>query len=330
MDKKLYDLIESTVKNGSVSDEQRELILDKALWLDMDVDEVENILDEKLKLSRSNYNKDAESVYLKQSENHQRTDSPQSNQELQSLIEMAIADGMITDNERKVVLKKAVSLGFDKDEVEMILDGKLSLFLNEQNNNQPIKKNSKEGEILKCPACGSISNALDIKCLDCGYEFRNKEVNENTERLFELLKEVDNTPSPTRIRESRFGDENEDAKDDFLDDLARRKCQIINTFPISNTKEDIVEFLVKSIPLAKRANNFMDRLYDSPEKRIREAWASKGEEVILKARLLFRDDSKMMEEINLFADELGLNSSSVTSTITSLLKKKMFDILKIK
>ena len=38
MDKKLYDLIESSFKNGSVSDEQRELILDKAILLDEDVD----------------------------------------------------------------------------------------------------------------------------------------------------------------------------------------------------------------------------------------------------------------------------------------------------
>ena len=124
------------MKNGSVSDEQRELILHKALWLDMDVDEVENILDGKLKLSRSKHNQDDESVYLNQSKDRQTGSNPQSNEELQSLIDLAIADGIITDNKRKVVLKKAVSLGFDGDEVEMILDGKLALFLNQKNSQE--------------------------------------------------------------------------------------------------------------------------------------------------------------------------------------------------
>ena len=45
--------------------------------------------------------------------------------EIEKLIDLAIADGQITEKERNVILKKAAELGVDADEVEMVLDGKL-------------------------------------------------------------------------------------------------------------------------------------------------------------------------------------------------------------
>ena len=42
--------------------------------------------------------------------------------EIEKLIELALADGQVTERERNVILKKAKSLGVDEDEVEMILD----------------------------------------------------------------------------------------------------------------------------------------------------------------------------------------------------------------
>ena len=46
--------------------------------------------------------------------------------DLDKLIDAVIADGVITDKERAVILKKAVSAGYDMDEVEILLDGKLA------------------------------------------------------------------------------------------------------------------------------------------------------------------------------------------------------------
>ena len=47
------------------------------------------------------------------------------NSEIEKLIELALADGQITDKERKVIINKAISLGIDQDEVEMIIEGRL-------------------------------------------------------------------------------------------------------------------------------------------------------------------------------------------------------------
>jgi len=52
--------------------------------------------------------------------------------EIENLINMALADGEVTERERAIILRKAESLGIDKDEVEIILDGKIALMKKEQ------------------------------------------------------------------------------------------------------------------------------------------------------------------------------------------------------
>ena len=42
--------------------------------------------------------------------------------EIENLINMAIADGEVTEKERAIILRKAEGFGEDKDEVEMILE----------------------------------------------------------------------------------------------------------------------------------------------------------------------------------------------------------------
>ena len=67
--------------------------------------------------------------------------------EIENLINMALADGEVTEKERAVILRKAESLGIDKDEVEMILDAKLHQLKTKANE-------SKKENVNKCPSCG--------------------------------------------------------------------------------------------------------------------------------------------------------------------------------
>jgi len=55
------------------------------------------------------------------------------NKEIEKLIELAIADGKITQQERNVILKKDKALGEDVDEVEMMIDAKLVLMKKDSN-----------------------------------------------------------------------------------------------------------------------------------------------------------------------------------------------------
>ena len=53
------------------------------------------------------------------------------NPEIENLINMALADGEVTEKERAIILKKADALDLDVDEVEMILDGRIALIVKE-------------------------------------------------------------------------------------------------------------------------------------------------------------------------------------------------------
>lgn len=48
------------------------------------------------------------------------------NPELEKLVQMSLVDGQVTDKEREIILRKAVKLGLDVDEVEMYLEGFIS------------------------------------------------------------------------------------------------------------------------------------------------------------------------------------------------------------
>ncbi len=141
------------------------------------------------------------------------------NEELEQLIDAALADGVLTDKEKKVLFKKAESLGVDHDEFEMVLDARLTKA-------QALKRpsNEKLGNIATCPNCGAqIKGGLAV-CPECGYEFRNVEGNRSIlkfkQGLEDLLKKVKDSDAERRLKENYF-----------------------TTFPIPNTSEDLLEFL---------------------------------------------------------------------------------------
>ena len=72
-------------------------------------------------------------------------------QELEKLIDLAIADGILTDKKKQVLEKKREELGVDLDEFEMVLEAKLHQ-RNQVNTqtvfpNPPLEKNSKQEAI---------------------------------------------------------------------------------------------------------------------------------------------------------------------------------------
>ena len=108
--------------------------------------------------------------------------------EIERLIELAIIDGQISENERQVLLRKAQSKGIDLDEFKMVLDARLSEY-----NQYRLKKPAsiKFGEVRKCPNCGAEIKSFQTKCEQCGFEFRNVEAVNSAQKLFDLLQEVE-------------------------------------------------------------------------------------------------------------------------------------------
>lgn len=120
-----------------------------------------------------------------------------------------------------------------------------------------------EGELHKCPSCGEVLGSFVIKCPGCGYELRGNNISSS---IREFAYKLENATS-----------DNEMAK-------------IIRNFPIPNTKEDIIEFMILA------TSNTDESL---PE-NISDAWCSKIEQIYKKANLVFKSEPDFADINNLY------------------------------
>lgn len=241
---------------------------------------------------------------------------------LNSLIEFALADGELSEKEKQILFKKAETEGIDLDEFEMILEAKLFQIKQMQTQPKPIEninvapKSDKFGDIKKCPVCGAIVESFSTKCIDCGYNFSNITANNSVQKLFDMINEL----------ESKRGDEETNPLKAFGavlsksfgvsigDRINNQKKELISNFPIPNTKNDIIEFLALALPKARKAGNFFTSgNFNSPandrnkiHNEFVPVWKNKCEQIIMKARFSMKEDKKTLEEIEFYAQQIGI------------------------
>jgi len=171
------------------------------------------------------------------------------NDKIEEIIRAALADGIVTEKEKQILLRRAQIEGIDLDEFEMIFDARL---LEAQKAKDPARKSEKYGGVRKCPACGAIIPSFQGVCPECGHEFIDVDANESSKKLAEAL----------------LGEYN-----------VRKQQQIIETFPLPNTKSDLLEFLTALKPQIQDVDNVLSNSY-----------LKKYEECIEKAKVSFPND----------------------------------------
>lgn len=120
---------------------------------------------------------------------------------------------------------------------------------------------TKGGELQHCPRCGEVVPESASVCPKCGYEFSNIAANTSSVNLAVLLA----------------------ATDDYDE-----KYQIIETFPLPNSKADLIEFATALKPRIKKVND-----------PLAEAYMTKYQELIEKIKVSFPNDPQLKP----FADE---------------------------
>lgn len=243
------------------------------------------------------------------------------NEELEKLIDLALADGQLTDKERQVLFKKAEKLGVDMDEFEMVLDAKLFQKTNQATTTTQTAtpKTDKVGDLKKCPSCGAAVSSFSTKCSDCGHEFRNVESNKQVREFFSQFQKIENS-IPLKEAGGLLGGLLTDAinKGNRNRELFTKKKEFITQFPIPNTKEEIIEFLSMAVPLAMPAKksmlsgfksfsaNFGDDHAKNFDYLLAKVWLQKVEQLMMKAKFSMQDDKKSLEEVRYYANQLGL------------------------
>lgn len=236
------------------------------------------------------------------------------NKELEMLIDLALADGQITEKEKQVLYKKAETLGVDIDEFEMVLDAKTHIaqkpFVQKPlvptiTLQTPIQeiKSEKHGELKKCPSCGASFNSFTTRCSDCGHDFKNVQHNSSINKLFELLNEAERTRSTSSgnifgMLQSVYG----------VSDVDKKKMEIISSFPIPTSKDDMLEFLSLAVPKTKTIGNFVTKgnTENKVPNQFASIWKAKCEQIIMKAKFAMKEDKKTLEEIGYYAIQLGI------------------------
>lgn len=203
------------------------------------------------------------------------------NQQIEELINAALADGVLTEKEKQILFKKAQSMGIDLDEFEMVLDARLVELKKKEQNESSAPKSTKYGDVRKCPMCGAMIPALSGACPDCGYEFSGLESNLSSRQLADkLVQESEKWDKELKDLTSRRRND-EDGEWKCTKNKEEALSQIVRQFPIPNTKIDLFEF----ITLAQ--TNFLST---QTNYHLAESYIAKYREALYKADHLFPKD----------------------------------------
>ena len=154
-------------------------------------------------------------------------------------------------------------------------------------------KSGKYGDIRKCPSCGSFVEPFSTRCKECGYEFTNVVSVSSTTQLFQKLEELENQ------KDNKF------FGNDFK--IYEKKLLAIKTFPIPNSKEDILEFITMAAPLSYlKPDKWTILGKEDPNSQVTYAWRAKCEQAIMKARFAMKDDKEMLAIIEQSAKNLNI------------------------
>lgn len=245
------------------------------------------------------------------------------NPELERLIDLALADGVITDKEREVMYRKAQELGVDMDEFEMVLEAKVHLASKGANSviastsgTSNMSNSHKERDFRKCPSCGAAVQSFATVCSDCGHEFRNAQSTQSVVRLFEMLNQLEQTrkddeTNPLKAMGAMYSKMFAGQSAFGGGKLGQQKKEIIRNFPIPNTKEDLLEFLAMGAARATKKGGPFAHLGPHGLENIAHnelvlIWRTKCEEIIMKARFSMKNDRSTLAEVEAYAKQLKI------------------------
>ena len=183
-------------------------------------------------------------------------------EELEEFIELALADGVLTDKERAVLHKRAQAEGVDPDELDVVIDGRLAKVKKQEDWLKPAPpqnlQNQNYGNVMKCPSCGAQVVGGKAFCPECGYNFSNVKANSSAEKLAEKLQELAEKENEASGLFSGLGKFYGNAFSSMVG-YKNPKVVCIENFPVPNTREDLLEFLTSIQPKAKKPSFFTKR-----------------------------------------------------------------------
>lgn len=113
--------------------------------------------------------------------------------ELESLIEATLADGVLDDNEKMALIKRAQKEGVDLAELDIYINSILQKRIQNDTvrRNEKIAAHEKERKGNVCPHCGTPIPPMTKICPNCGQAVNSNETSGDKE-LFALIDKISN------------------------------------------------------------------------------------------------------------------------------------------
>ena len=154
------------------------------------------------------------------------------------------------------------------------------------------RKEFYDGEVHKCPSCGELVNSFQTKC-SCGYEMRGVR---NVSSVLELSNKLQSLESQRGTIKYKIASICNSKQDIIL----KQKIEMINTFPIPNTKEDLLEFAILAKSHLVSADRNGDGKLSEDEREMFMSWNIKLEQCYEKGSIILsgeRDILRLQEII---------------------------------
>lgn len=148
------------------------------------------------------------------------------------------------------------------------------------------------GKIYKCPNCGEVLKSFEAKCPACGLELRGTKATNSVREFALKLEAIEARREPEKVR----GIYAQAVAMQEISKTDAQKINLIQSFAVPNTKEDILEFMI----LATSSMNM--GVYDSyntsvtkSERELNAAWFAKVQQVYEKAKRSCSSDDIFVE-----------------------------------
>ena len=161
------------------------------------------------------------------------------------------------------------------------------------------------GKVLKCPNCGAVISQTTAVCPECGMRITGQAAVSSVQVFQNQLMALE-----SKRKKSALGMFNVYAGVDPVD---KQKVALIQNFPIPNTVDDVLEFILLAVSnidvnLSKKswANNSSGMQIFAMEmpRVISDAWVTKMEQVYQKAEILFPDDPTFPKIKQIYTDKM--------------------------
>lgn len=141
------------------------------------------------------------------------------------------------------------------------------------------------GKLIKCPNCGEVLDSFTARCLACGWEVRGAKATSSVKEFALKLETIE----ATRERE-KVGFFTKVYRLQGISKTDKQKISLIKNFPVPNTKEDVLEFMILA---TSNVDMSMYSCLNTPAagvKAMTEAWNAKVKQVYAKAKNTYQSD----------------------------------------